>query len=214
MQLKIYRRLNQILLLMLVGIILIALAIFLNYQAIEQYKTIIFVLFMFFGLACFFLFKMLEVNWDKRIIQKMALNNEIVVANIKEVSPFLHIKDTANKHYNLWEVYVDYYDHDLKKHEAKLVEKFNANVKSIPNGTIFITHSDEKPENKFIVPNVMISHIESLMPIVQAYEKAKFIDVKYLNVYYNNGLIVETYQDALKNQRQQEEEAETEEENV
>ena len=76
----------------------------------------------------------------------------------------------------------------------------------VPSGTVYITYNPDKPEQIFIIQNVIISHIPALAPIVQAYEKNKKISIKYLNVYYRDGLIVETYKESLKNQKKAEKE--------
>lgn len=201
MQLKIYQRLNQLLILIFVSIVVFGIAVVLNFNRLENMKTLIFAFFMLYSLGCYFIFKMIENNWDKRLIQKMAIANQVVVANIREAKPYLHIKDSSSKHYNLWEITVDYYDHDLNRHEYTLFERMNASVEMIPHGTVFLTHDENKPNRKFIIPNVIVSHIESLMPIVQKYEKTKAINIKYLNVYYNTGIVIETYKESLKNQK-------------
>lgn len=204
MQLTIYQRLNRLLLALLASIILIIIIIVLNFKKLEDFKIIVFIAFMIYSVGSYFLFKMLEVNWDKRLIQKMAMNNQIVIANIKKAEALMHSKDSSGKHYILWQLTVDAYDHDLKRQEMTLVEKMNDSLTSVPNGTIYITYNPEKPKELFVIPNVMISHLPQLQPIVEKYEKARSISIRYLNVYYKDGMIIETYQDSMKRQSQNE----------
>lgn len=198
MQLKIYYKLNMILTALLIGVVLFGVIIGINFNSIQQYKEIIFVCYFLVTMGCFFGFKMYEANYDKRMIQKMVINGDIAIANIKNAKAIKFIKDTSFKSYHLWEITVEYYDQQFKKHEYTLIEKMNLLVKEIPNGTVYITHDEKKPDQKFIVQNVMIGHVPTLQPIVQAYEKNKNIPIKYLNAYYKDGMIVETYQQSLK----------------
>lgn len=198
MQLKIYQRLNQILIGMIIGSLLFSFGIFMLLGGLKGNLLTIFIILFVFNIAIFFLFRFIENNWDKRTIQKMAIANLVAIGNIKDSKAFLTIKDSTGKSYNLWEITLNYIDQDLEQHECTFYEKLNSTLTSIPRGTVFITHDPSKPEQKFIIQNVIISHIPSLAPAVQKYEKNKTFPIKYLNVYYNDGLIIESYKDSLK----------------
>ena len=200
MQFKIYKRLNTILYAMLAPVFAAIAVVLFNFNYFSQYLIIVFVCFFIYNISCFLLYKSLEKNWDKRLIQKMAINNQVVIANIKSSKLAFKFRDSSNAKFGMWEINVEYIDHDMSSHEFVIFEKLNVNVESIPLGTVFMTNDDSKPGRKFIVPNVIISHIESLMPIVQAYEKEKKAYIKYLNVYYNNGLVIETFSQSMKKQ--------------
>lgn len=198
MQLKIYYKLNMILTALLVAVIVFGVIIGINFESIKEYKEIIFVFYFLIIMGCFYGFKMFEANYDKRMIQKMVINGDIAIANIKNAKAIKYIKDTSFKSYHLWEITVEYYDKQFNKHEYTLIEKMNLLVKEIPNGTVYITHDENKPDQKFVVQNVMIGHVPTLQPIVQAYENNKRIPIKYLNAYYRDGMIIETYKQSLK----------------
>lgn len=204
MQLKIYQRLNQLLLAIIALTILIVSLIVMNFSKLQAKLFLIIFLFIIYSLLCFFGFRFLEINWDKYLIQKMAINNQIVLARIKKVEALMPIKDSSAKYYTLWQLTVDFWDHDMNKHETTLVEKMNVNTKEIPFGNIFITYNKDKPKQLFVVPNVMVSHLEKMAPIAAAYEKNKAISIKYLNAYYKDGMIIETYKSSLKNQNTKE----------
>lgn len=206
MQLKIYQRLNQLLLAIIALTVLIIALIIVNFSKFQANVFLIIVLFIAYSLICFFGFRFLEINWDKYLIQKMAINNQIVLAKIKNAEALMPIKDSSGKYYALWQLTVDFWDHDMNKQETTLVEKMNINTKSIPNGNIFITYNKDKPKHIFVVPNVMVSHLEKMAPIAAAYEKNKAISIKYLNAYYHDGMLIETYQDSLKTQNDKKEE--------
>lgn len=208
MQFKIYKRLNLLLNVMILSIIAMIVGVVLNFNKLQDQIIIIFVFFFLYSVVCFYIFKLVENNYDKRLIQKMAIANQVVIANIKEAKIAFPIKDSGGKHYNLWEITVTYIDHDMNSHDFVFYEKLNPSVQTIPHGTVFMTNDEKKPGRKFIVPNVIISHIESMMPIVHRYEKEKKAFIKYLNVYYDNGLIIETYNQSLKKEKEEQEKKE------
>ena len=204
MQLKIYHTLNLILTLLVASIIGLAVLIGLNFEALGDNKMIVILIFMAYTVIAFYGYKMFEQNYDKRMIQKMVINNQVAIANITNAEPLNLIRDTSLKIYCLWNFDVEYYDQNMKKHTYTVTEKLNPTVKEVPNGTVYITHNPDKLERKFIVQNVMIGHVPTLQPIVAKYEKNKQIPIKYLNVYYKDGLVIETFQQSLRQQKENE----------
>jgi len=202
MQYRIYKQLNMLLFLMLAIPIVFTIIVVINLSYFQEYMITIFIVVFLYNIICFFLFKMLEKNWDSAIIQKMAIDNQVVIANIKSAKIAFPFRDSSRKLYNMWEITVDYIDHDMSTHEFVFFEKLNPNQTELPLGTVFMTNDDKKPGRKFIVPNVVISHIESMMPIVENYEKQKKASIKYLNVYYKDGLVIETYKQSINKQKQ------------
>ena len=203
MQLRIYHGLNAILLGIIAAVVIAGGIIMAKYPTLEN-KTLVLIIYFAITILVYFIFKMIETNYDKRMIQKMVMKGDIALANIKGAKAIKHIKDTSGKHYHLWEIEVEYFDQQFKKHKYTLIDKLNVNVREIPNGTVYITHNEEKPNQKFLVQNVMIGHIPSLQPIIAAYEKNKIIPIKYLNVYYKDGIVVETYETSMKNKAEAE----------
>ena len=192
----------MLLFLMLAIPIVFTIIVVINLSYFQEYMITIFIVVFLYNIICFFLFKMLEKNWDSAIIQKMAIDNQVVIANIKSAKIAFPFRDSSRKLYNMWEITVDYIDHDMSTHEFVFFEKLNPNQTELPLGTVFMTNDDKKPGRKFIVPNVVISHIESMMPIVENYEKQKKASIKYLNVYYKDGLVIETYKQSINKQKQ------------
>ena len=206
MQLKIYGKCTIVLFALILSVLGIGALLMFNFDSVADHKVLVLGGFILYVVACFFGFKTYEKNVDKRMIQKMVLNGQIALANIKNAKPFRVIRDTSGKNYVLWEIELEFYDKDFNAYEMTIIEKFNAMHQSVPNGTVYITHNPDKPEQKFIIQNIMISHVPALAPIVQAYEKNRKISIKYLNVYYNDGLIIETYKESIKNQKKAEKE--------
>jgi len=200
MQLKINHRLNQLLILMLLSNVAIigGLAIF-NLELIKN-NLLWFSIIMFIYNAIFtILFRMLEVNWDKRLMQKMAINGQIAIANIRKAEKYTAMRDSGGNHYNIWKFDVIYWDHDMKRHEGVLFDKLNSSITEVPLGTVYITNDEAKPLNRFILQNVIIGNIPTLQPIVAKYENSKTINIRYLSVYYNKGLVIETFKTSMNN---------------
>ncbi len=206
MQLKIYQRLNQLLLLLLGSLVLFVLIIVFNYNKLQDHKMLIFILFMLYSLGAYFFFKMLEVNWDKQLIQKMTAKGQVALANIRSAKPYLAIKDSSGKRYVLWEITADVYDSKLNRTSCTFYEKINRELQSIPLGSVFITEDPARPNRHFIIPNLLISHNQTLIPLVSQYEQAKALNIKYLNVYYKDGIVLETFKESLKKQNSSEKE--------
>lgn len=202
MQLKIYHTLNLILTGLVLSILVIVGVIFFNLDSLANYTWYLFGGLFVYSLVCYFGFKMFENNYDKRMIQKMVLNGDIALANIKSAKPIHLIRDSSFKNYHLWEIEIEFYDKQFKKHTDTIIDKMNVMLKEIPNGSVYITYNENKPERKFIIQNVMIGHVPTLQPIVAAYENNKNIPIKYLNAYYRDGMIVETYKQSLRAQKE------------
>lgn len=194
MQLTIYYLLNFILAGLVIGFA--GSAIFINFKfANADNRMMIFVIFLVLVLICFYGFKYLEKNYDRKIVKRNALKGNIALANILKAERVRFIKDTSLKSYCLWEVEIEYYDTDHKKHNYTIIEKFNINLEKVPTGYVFITNDPSKEKHKLIIPNIIISHIPELAPIVTKFENK--YKPRYLNVYYRDGLIIETYKESL-----------------
>ena len=198
MQFRIYQRLNQLLVAMALSDIVIIVYAVLNLNALQGKILTYFIIALIYNIACFLIFKMLENNWDKRLMQKMAMKGHMVLAHINKTEKFMSIKESSGVHYNLWRFDVTYWDHEMVKREGVLVEKLNPLVESVPQGHVYITNDEKKPLKRFIMQNFVIGNLPNLIPIVAKYENNKTLKIKYLNVYYNGGLIIETYKESLK----------------
>ncbi|MDD3923734.1 MAG: hypothetical protein PHP11_01360, partial [Erysipelotrichaceae bacterium] len=197
MQLKIYQRLNQILIGLIISIIVVLTLVIINFKSFDSsIKIIVIVGFFAFTILSFFGFKMLEYNWDKYLIQKMILKGQVALAEIVTSTPLYPIKDSASHFYRLWQFDMIIKDTELQTHKLTLYEKMNYEVKTIPTGNVYVTYDPEKPKKLFIIPNGMIGRFTNLMPLVSFYEKAN-LNIKYLDVIDDKGLVIRTYKDSL-----------------
>ncbi len=198
MQLKIYQRLNQILI-GLMAIIVVGLTfIILNFTKLDTtLKIIAIVGFFSFTVISFFAFKMLEYNWDKYLIQRMILKGQVALAEIINANPLYPIKDSASHFYELWQIEVVIRDAELKTQKVTFYEKMNADIKKIPTGNVYVTYDPEKPERLFIIPNGTIGRFTNLAPLINFYETSK-LNIKYLDVIDDQGLVIRTYKESIK----------------
>ena len=198
MQLKIYQRLNQILIGIMVVTIVSLTIIILNFTKFDAtLKITTIVVFFSFTLISFFAFKMLEHNWDKYLIQKMILKGQVALAEIISASPLYPIKDSSAHFYEIWQIEVIVRDLELETHKITLYEKVNADIKRIPTGYVYVTYDPDKPNRLFIIPNGTIGRFTNLAPLINFYETSK-LNIKYLDVIDDQGLVIRTFKESIK----------------
>lgn len=147
-------------------------------------------------LLLLFIFSYYDLNQDRIIIKKMIKNGDIALAKIKRGTFYRIVKDTKFKNKVLWKLEIMLHDQDMNTINTEIIEKFSPTQTSIPMGNCFVIYNPNKPKDILIVPNIIISSIQEFAPLVEEYEK-KFKPT-YLNVYYNNGLVIKTYEESLK----------------
>ena len=81
-------------------------------------------------------------------------------------------------------------------------EKFASTQTSIPNGFIYVTYDTDKPEAVFIIPNMLLGAFENVPSIIQNYEKT-VKDIRYLNVYFTKGIVLETFKESLRKKQEE-----------
>lgn len=170
--------------------------LFLNRNTWIFYGYKIIILFVLGMFALTFIYSYYDLNQDRMIIKKMVRNGDIALIKINNGSFQRVIRDAKLKNKVLWKLDIEVYDQDMNVSKTEIVEKFAGSQKSIPSGYCFATYDPNKPKNILIIPNVIISSIGEFAPLVQEYE-IKFKPT-YLNVYYNNGLLIKTYADSIK----------------
>lgn len=159
-------------------------------NAIVIYVLVAFVISM--------IYKFLENNIDKILLQKKVFKGDIVLANIKSSKYITAFRDSGFRTYLLMQLEVTYYDENMQPHPATIIERMNKDCVSIPCGSIYMTYDAKKPDNGMVIPNFLISRAPELMPVIEKYEAAKSINIKYLDVHYDNGIVIQTMKEALK----------------
>ncbi|MEA4911367.1 MAG: hypothetical protein VB092_01985 [Oscillospiraceae bacterium] len=202
MQLKVAKALNNILILITVLVLALAGGYYYVYSAYPQYKTPYLIGFVLVAVISLWVFKWLEANWDKRVITKMARDGKIAVANIKSAQRVMRMRDSSFTNYWLYEFAGDIITPDLTKLvDTKFYDKMNFQTDEVPQGTVFVTYDEAKPGQIFIIPNVLISHLPALMPVVQKLEKNKDVGINYVNAYYNKGMVIKTFKETIAEQK-------------
>jgi hypothetical protein len=154
----------------------------------------------YFILALLFIlgFKWIENSWDKRVITKMAKAGKIALANIESAKRFLPLRDTGFTRYWIFEFEGTLYDAEHNPLKKTFYEKMNTSLENVPQGSVYVTWDPVKPAQIFIIPNALIGVLPNLMPIVNSYEKDTNIRIKYLDAHYNKGMVVRSFQEAVK----------------
>jgi len=200
MQLKLYKR-STFLLCLVLAIDIIAIILLIKYQALWANKKVLVI--ALFVLAIFILamvYSYYDLNADKNLIRKRVANGDVALAKIKDGTFVRFARDARLRNHVYWKLDVEVYDNDMNKFDTTIIEKFSTHQTSIPKGYVYVTYVEDKLEDCLIIPNIIISSIDAYQPLVQDYEKA--LKVKYLNAYIKDGLILESYEDSLKNQKE------------
>ena len=199
MQLKIYKRstlfLGLILLADLAGVILLVS----QREKWEAHKIETFLVFILAVFVLYALYAFYDLLTDRRLIKKAVSNGDVALAKIVSGTFVRFGRDAKLQNHVYWKLDVIIYDNDMKEIPAEIVEKFSTHQTKIPKGWVFVTYVEGKPEDSLVIPNVIISSIPEYKPLVDDYEKA--LKPKYLNAYIRNGLVLETYEDTMRNQR-------------
>ena len=201
MQLKIAKIINSLLALLTVIILVLAGGYFFVYNRYPEFKTTYLILFALIALALMIFFRWMEEGWDKRVITRMAKDGKVALANIKHSERVMRMRDSAFTNFRLYEFVADLVTPELETlKDVKFWEKMNVETDKIPNGSVFVTYDPEKPTQIFVVPNVLISQLPELMPAVRKIEANA--SIRYLDTYYNKGMVIKSMKDSLTQQRQ------------
>jgi len=204
MQYKVAKILNSILVIITVVILVLAAGYFVIYNYAPNFKLPYLILFVVVAVVLMGGFRWLEKNWDKRVITKMAQEGKIALAEIKGGQPVMKMRDATFTNYHLYEFEGVLYTPEGKQFAVKFYEKMNWQTSEIPEGNVYVTYDPEKPSQIFVIPNVLISHIPTLAPIIQNFERNKQIKIKYLDAHYNRGMVIRTFQEAIAEQKHRE----------
>ena len=201
MQLKLHRRCTIMISIFLVILIIAVAYLTMNADAWRDRFLEVMIIIVAVSTVFLVFFKYYENNADKNIINKMVREDRYALAKIKDGKFERIIKDSNNHKYTVWKLDLEVYDQDLNTHEMAIYEKFDASQTKIPRGNVYVTYDEEKPDHMFLVPNILLNISPNASDIVNKYE-AKVKDIKYLNVYYQKGIIVETFKKSMNKARE------------
>ena len=205
MQLKIAKIINSLLAVLTVIILALAGGYIFVYNRYPEFKTTYLILFVVIAIVLMLFFRWMEEGWDKRVITRMAKDGKVALANIKRSERVMRMRDSAFTNFWLYEFVADLVTPDLQTlKDVKFWEKMNVDTQQIPNGSVFVTYDPEKPAQIFVVPNLLISQLPELMPVVRKIEANA--SIRYLDAYYNKGMVIRSMKDSLAEQRQAAEE--------
>ena len=205
MQLKINRRCNIIITTFIVIILAGIVGLVLTQDLWQNNRVMVIALFAVVSTVFLVCFKYYEMNADRKIISRMVANGDIALAEIKGATFERIIKDSNNRKYPVWKLEIVYYDRDNNKHTATMYEKFDASQTKVPHGNVYITNDESRPDYKFIIPNILLQIYEGAEDMIAGYE-SHIKDIRYLNVYYRKGIVIETFKKSLNKARELENE--------
>lgn len=201
MQLKIAKIINSLLILLTVIILALAGGYYFVYHRYPEFKTAYLILFVLITIGLMVFFRWMEERWDKQVIIRMTKNGKVALANIKHTERVMRMRDSAFTNFWLYEFVADLVTPDLENlKDVKFWEKMNIDTTQIPDGSVYVTYDPEKPTQIFVVPNVLISQLPGLMPVVRKIEANA--SIRYLDAFYNKGMVIKSMKDSLAQQRQ------------
>ncbi len=196
MQLKLNRRYNIIILGFLAVLLLAIIYLTINNASWSNRRVEVIILIIVISTLFLIWFKWYENNCDKHIINKMVKEGHVALAYIKDGKFERIIKDSNNRKYPVWRMVVDVYDKDLNKKELVMYDKFNTSQTKMPKGYIYVTYDPNDEERMFVVPNMLLGTYDGAEELVTKYEH-NIADIRYLNAYFMQGMVIETYKKSL-----------------
>ncbi len=200
MQLKLYKRSTILLAIVVLVDILCIVGLIMTRDKWTANRIPVIFGFVLFVFLLSTLYSYYDLNADKNLIKKAVSNGDVALAKIKDGNFVRFARDARLRNHVYWKLNVDLYDNDMKKFNTTIIEKFSTHQTSIPSGYVYVTYIEGKEDECLIIPNVIISSIPEYKVLVDDYEKA--LKPKYLNAYYNDGLILQTYEESLKAQKE------------
>lgn len=197
MQLKIAKILNKALVYIAVLVILMLAGGFYISQDFHEYLFHYMVVCVIFIMVVMLIFRYYEVNWDRKVIIKMALNKKIALVNIESAERELHMRDSGFRSYWLYSFEGVLYPPEGSGIPVKFYEKMSSDTSEIPTGSIYVTYDEKKPAQIFIIPTDLLVSIPLLSEVTAAYEARDDIERRYLYAYYKNGMELKRYQDII-----------------
>lgn len=200
MQNKLYKR-STILLFSIIALnMAIIIWLFMNKNVWIANKYIVIIGFVGFMLLSTVVFAYFDLNTDRNYIRKAVKNGDVAMAKIHSGTFVRFARDVRLKNHVYWELDATLYDDDIKEHKIKIIEKFSTHQTQIPKGHVYVTYNKNNLNDCLIIPNVIIQSIPEYKLLVDTYEKE--IKPTYLNAYYKDGLILQSYKDSIKAQNE------------
>lgn len=198
MQIKLYRRSSIILGTVLLVNIAALLWLVFNKSAWEANRYPVIIGFVLFAILCVMIFAYFDLNSDRNLIRKAVKNGDVAMAKIKSGTFVKFARDARMKNHVYWKLDAILYDDDMNPHDITIIEKFSTHQTKIPVGHVYVTYDPKHLDDCLIIPNVIISSIPEYQFLAETYEKE--IKPIYLNAYYKEGLVLQSYKESMKEQ--------------
>lgn len=199
MQDKLYKRSSAILAIVIALNIGAIIWLFSNKNVWIGHKYGVICAFVAFALLSTMAFAYYDLNAGINYVRKAVKNGDVAMAKIIDGTFVRFARDARLHNHVYWKLNVELYDDDFKKIETTIIEKFSTHQTQIPKGHVYVTFDRNHLTNSLIIPNVIISSIPEYQYLVEQYEKA--IKPTYLNAYYKDGLIIQSYKDSIREQK-------------
>ncbi len=201
MQKEMYRRHTIFLLAFIIALILSMIGIWQFRDIWVDWQVLVYIAYVVIIFVVSFVYSHHELHHDQHLIIKMVEKHQIALAKIKKGSLYRIVRDTRGRKVVLWDIDITLYDQEMNKIETTISEKCSGHLTQIPRGYVYVTYDPKHPKRIFIIPNSVISAYGELQPIVESYEQNEDLRIKYLNAYYDTGIMLKSYEEISKEKK-------------
>ena len=199
MQNKLYKRSTALLSAVIVLNVGAIIWLFTNKSVWIDHKYAVIFGFVVFILVSSMIFAYYDLNAGINYVRKAVREGDVAMAKINGGTFVRFGRDARLKNHVYWKLNATLYDDDFNPSEIEIIEKFSTHQTKIPTGHVYVTYKKGHENDSLIIPNVIIQSIPEYQYLVEEYEKA--IKPTYLNAYYKDGLLVQTYKESIKEQK-------------
>lgn len=144
-------------------------------------------------------------KYDKKLITRMVAQGHMALFKVEHGTFEMFVKDANSNPNVIWKIEGLLQTKDNERKRITVYDQFASEQTSIPEGYVYITYDPSKPDATFVIPNMLVGAFTDNKELIESYQK-NVKGLKYLNVYYKKGLVMESFKTTLEKQHQKEEE--------
>lgn len=170
MFIEIQKKLNYILLFLIIFSLFIYIGLFYIFQVNNWNQILLVCIFLVFSLFTYILFTVLESHFEYIEIFKMVKKEQIALARIEKIQKYKKVKDSKRKIHSVYELNITVLPETGKSFETRIYESVLSDLNIIIPAFVYVTYKGD--DNKIgIVSNFVLSAFPHLRNKIQLYEE-------------------------------------------
>ena len=170
MFIEIQKKLNYILLFLIIFSIFIYIGLFYIFQVNNWNQILLVCIFLVLSLFTDILFTGLESHFEYIEIVKMVKKEQIALARIEKIQKYKKVKDSKRKIHSVYELNITVLPETGKSFETRIYESVLSDLNIIIPAFVYVTYKGD--DNKIgIVSNFVLSAFPHLRNKIQLYEE-------------------------------------------